>query len=100
MQGGIMPQTLAGVRAPSALKTTRYWHENQAVITLHSDISLSSDPQSSDIGKIIESLHLDVLNHFLVARGLRLKSFTRQDVLRPRKPEEGDGREDDDDADD
>jgi len=71
---------------------TMYWHENQAVITLHSDISLPSDPQPSDIDRVIESLHLDALNQFLIERGFKLRSFTERDVLRP-KQEKEDGTE-------
>ncbi len=55
-----------------------YWHQNQVAITFHSSLE-----RSEGVEKVIASLKLDDLNHFLQANGFNLRSFTSRDVPQP-----------------
>lgn len=71
----------------------QWWEENQVVFTFHSPESLESGSK-----RIIDSLHLDLLNGFLQKHNYQLKPYTNQDIPDPRTGN-GDGDDDDGDGD-
>ena len=73
-----MPKAREVENGPWWTQMVIFWHENQAVMTFHSDLDYSAGASS-----IIRSLRLQDLNAFLNMRGYNLTSFTPQDLPSP-----------------